>query len=268
MLNDAFQKDVITKYRKELWSPFIKAIKKYKLIDDGDKIAVAISGGKDSLLLARLLMELQKHPHIKFELEFISMDPGFNKMNYDLLVENSKKLSIDVSIYESRVFEITQKIAADYPCYMCARLRRGFLYSKAKELGCNKLALGHHLNDVIETSVMNIMYAGTIKTMLPKLKADNFEDMVLIRPMYFIKEKNISRIMKAHEIFTMDCGCEIVACNTSSKRQETKQLIKHLIELNPDAEKNILRAFENVNLDSIYKYIKDGVEHTIYDNWE
>ncbi len=267
-LTKSFERDIIKKYRKQLWTRFVKALKKYDMVKPGDKVAVAMSGGKDSLLLAKLFQELKKHPLVDFELEFISMDPGFNEENLKLHFQNAEDLGIPLNIGKSDIFSIVQNIASDYPCYMCARMRRGFLYNQAKEKGCNKLALGHHFDDVIETTMMNILYAGTFKTMLPKVKAQNFDDIQLIRPMYLIQEEDIIKIMKTNNIVTMDCGCEITACNTSSSRYKTKMLIKELVKDSPDIHKNIFRAGENVNLDSIYRYTKDGKEHTFYDDWE
>ena len=267
-LTKQFERDVIKKYRGKLWTQFIKGIKKYNMIQEGDKVAVAMSGGKDSLLLAKLFQELKKHPLVDFEIEFISMDPGFNEENLKIHFENAEKLGIPLNIARSDIFNIVENIAKDYPCYMCARMRRGFLYNLAKEKGCNKLALGHHFDDVIETTMMNILYAGTFKTMLPKVKSKNFEGLELIRPMYLVKEEDIIKIMKSNGIVTMDCGCEINACSTSSKRYQTKLLIKDLVKQSPDIDKNIFRAAENVQLDSIYRYVKDGKEHTFYDDWD
>lgn len=267
-LTKNFERDIIKKYRSGLWTKFIKAIKKYNMIQEGDKVAIAMSGGKDSLLLAKLFQELKKHPIMDFEIEFISMDPGFNEENLKLHFKNADDLGVPLNIERSDIFKIVQDIASDYPCYMCARMRRGFLYNLAKEKGCNKLALGHHFDDVIETTMMNIMYAGTFKTMLPKVKAKNFEGMELIRPMYLIKEEDIKKIMKSNGIETMDCGCEITACNTSSSRFKTKLLIKELVNDHKDIDKNIFRAAENVQLDSIYRWTKDGKEFTQYDDWE
>ena len=263
-----FERDIIKKYRKDIWSKFIKAIKKYDMIEEGDRIAIAMSGGKDSLLLAKLFQELKKHPLVNFEIEFISMDPGFSEENLKLHFENAHKLNVPVNISESNIFKIVETISNDYPCYMCARMRRGFLYNMAQEKGCNKLALGHHFDDVIETTMMNVLYAGTFGTMLPKVRSKNFQGVKLIRPMYYIKEKDIKRIMNKHDIFTMDCGCEITVCSTSSKRYETKQLIKKLKETSPDIDKNIFRSAENVNLDNIYRYTKNGEEHILFDEWE
>lgn len=267
-LTKKFERDIIKKYRSVLWSKFIKGIKKYNMIEAGDKVAIAMSGGKDSLLLAKLFQEFKKHPIVDFDIEFISMDPGFSDENLKLHFENAETLGVPLNIEKYDVFEIVDKIAKDYPCYMCARLRRGFLYSQAQEKGCNKLALGHHFDDVIETTMMNILYAGTVKTMLPKLKSANFENLTLIRPMYLIKENDIKKIMDSNDIETMDCGCELTGCNTASKRYQTKMLIKKLKENDPNIDKNIFRAAENVNLDSIYRFVKEGKEHTIYDDWE
>ncbi len=263
-----FERDIIKTYRKEIWSKFIKGIQKYNMIEEGDKIAIAMSGGKDSLLLAKLFQELQKHPLKKFEIEFISMDPGYSKENLDLHFANAKKLGVPLNISESNIFKIVEKISNDYPCYMCARMRRGFLYNMAKEKGCNKLALGHHFDDVIETSLLNMFYAGSISTMLPKLKSDNFEGLELIRPMYLVKEHDIKRIMNANDIDTMDCGCEITVCSTSSKRYEVKQLIKQLRETSPDIDKNIFRSLENVNLDKIVSWTQDGKKRNRYEEEE
>lgn len=267
-LTKKFERDIIKKFRSGLWTKFIKGIKKYNMIEEGDKIAIAMSGGKDSLLLAKLFQELKKHPLVNFEIEFISMDPGFSDENLKLHFENAEKLGVPLNIEKYDIFKIVDKIAKDYPCYMCARLRRGHLYSQAKEKGCNKLALGHHFDDVIETTLMNVLYAGTFKTMLPKLKSANFDNLTLIRPMYLIKEEDIIGIMKSNSINTMDCGCELTGCNTASKRYQTKLLIKKLKETSPDIDKNIFRAAENVNLDSIYRYVQNGKEHTFYDDWE
>lgn len=249
-----FERDIIKTYRKDLWSKFIKGIKKYNLIEEGDKVAIAMSGGKDSLLLAKLFQELKRHPQMNFEIEFISMDPGFSPENLDLHFKNAKLLGVPVNIDKSDIFKVVEKISNDYPCYMCARMRRGFLYNMAKEKGCNKLALGHHFDDVIETTMLNMLYAGSFRTMLPKLKSENFEGLELIRPMYLVKERDIIRIMKANDIETMDCGCEITVCSTSSKRQEVKNLIKQLNKTSPDIDKNIFRAAENVDLDGIVSY--------------
>lgn len=264
-LTKKFEKDIIKAYRKDIWSKFIKGIKKYNLIQDGDKIAVAMSGGKDSLLLAKLFQELKKHPLMDFELEFISMDPGYNEQNLEIHFENARKLGVPLNIEKSRIFEIVDNSDMKAPCYMCARMRRGFLYNMAREKGCNKLALGHHFDDVIETTLMNMFYAGTFRTMLPKITSENFEELELIRPMYLIKEKDIVRLMKANNIKTMDCGCEINTDPTSTKRQEIKAMIKAMKLDNEDIDKSIFRAAENVDLDGIARYTQNKKEFNRYE---
>lgn len=264
----SFERDIIKKYRKEIWSKFIKALKKYDLVQEGDRIAVAISGGKDSLLLAKLFQELKKHSTVNFEIEFISMDPGFSEENLKLYFCNVEKLGIPLNIERSNIFDIIGTIAKDYPCYMCARMRRGYLYKMAQDRGCNKLALGHHFDDVIETTLMNVLYAGSFGTMLPKLKSKNFIGLELIRPMYLIKEKDIIRLMKSNNLDTMNCGCELQACRISSKRNEMKKLIETLKLNSPDIDKNIFRAAENVNLDNVVRWTQNGKEHSFYDNYK
>lgn len=205
------ERSIIKTYRKHIWSKFVKAIKEYELIQDKDRIAVAISGGKDSLLLAKLFQELSKHGNQNFEVEFIAMDPGYHTEIRDLLEDNCDYLQIPVKIFDADIFQVADKIAGDYPCYMCARMRRGALYGKAQELGCNKLALGHHFNDVIETVMLNILCAGNFKTMMPKLKAKNFENMELIRPMYLIEEQYIQRFIQNSGIWPLNCACMVAA---------------------------------------------------------
>ena len=246
------------KFRKELLRPFIKAIQDFNLIEENDKIAIAISGGKDSLVLAKLFQQLKRHNKFNFELEFIAMDPGFNQINFDLLIKNCEYLNIPIKIYKSDIFKITNKIAYLNPCYMCARMRRGFLYSKAKELGCNKLALGHHFDDVIETTMLNILYAGEFKTMVPKIKSENFEDIDLIRPMVYIKEKDIMTWKNYSNIITMDCGCEVEAKKFSSKRREVKELLNNLSKNNQNILDSIFSSATNVNIDAVYGYSKLG----------
>lgn len=255
-----FERDIIKKYRRLLWAKFIKAIQEYKLIEPGDKVAVAISGGKDSLLLAKLMQEVKIHGDFDFEIEYIAMNPGFSDENKRLLLYNCELLGIDVKLFDSNVFEVANKLSPKQPCYMCARMRRGFLYARATELGCTKLALGHHFNDVIETTLMNILYAGSFKTMVPKVKADNFEKIELIRPMYFIKEKDIKRIMKSNNIETMNCGCPVASNSLPSKRREIKELIAKLLETSDVIDQNIFKSVENVNISGILGY-KDEDEY-------
>ncbi|AIO18253.1 tRNA 2-thiocytidine biosynthesis protein TtcA [Candidatus Izimaplasma bacterium HR1] len=260
-----FERDIIKTYRRDIWSKFIKTIQKYDLVQEGDKIAIAMSGGKDSLLMAKLFQELKKHPQQNFEIEFISMDPGYNDENLKLHFQNAERLGVPLNIDKSNIFKVVEKISSDYPCYMCARMRRGFLYNMAKERGCNKLALGHHFDDVIETTMLNMLYAGSVQTMLPKFASDNFEGLELIRPMYLIKERHIIEIMKANDVDTMDCGCEITVCRTSSKRWEVKQLIENLRKTSPDIDKSIFRATENVNVDRIVSWTYKGEKYNRYE---
>lgn len=262
------ERSIIKKYRKQIWSKFIKAVKEYNLIEEGDKVAVAISGGKDSLLMAKLLQELQRHGEVKFDLEFIAMDPGYHPQIKALLKENLEYLNIDAHIYESGIFEVAEKMAKDYPCYMCARMRRGSLYSKAQELGCNKLALGHHYNDVIETTMLNVLYGGNFKTMLPKLKAQNFDNIELIRPLYLIEEENIKRWINYSGIWPLNCACMIAAEKIGNKRFEIKKLIEDLKKNFNNVDKSIFKAAENVAMDSILGWEKDGKKYSFLDVYD
>jgi tRNA 2-thiocytidine biosynthesis protein TtcA len=261
------ERSIIKTYRKHIWSKFIKAIKEYDLIQDGDKIAVAISGGKDSLLMAKLFQELNKHGNQNFQLEFIAMDPGYHPEIRELLEENCEYLNIPVHIYETDVFKVADRIAGDYPCYMCARMRRGALYGKAKELGCNKLALGHHFNDVIETIMLNLLCAGSFKTMMPKLKAQNFENMELIRPLYLIEEEYIKRFIQNSGIWPLNCACMVAAKKIGNKRFEIKDLIETLKESFQNVDISIFRAAENVNIDAIIGWEKEGEKHSFLDEY-
>ncbi len=262
------EKSIIKRYRKNIWSKFIKAIKDYKLVENGDKVAVAISGGKDSLLMAKLFQELKRHGQIQFELEFVAMDPGYHENIRELLIENCEYLNIPLHIFDSGIFEVVDKIAQDYPCYMCAKMRRGALYSKAQELGCNKLALGHHFNDVIETTLINLLYAGSFKTMLPKLKSTNYEGLELIRPMYYIKEQYIERFIQNSGIWPLNCACMVAAKRTSSKRDEMTDLIKQLKENFENVDKSIFKAAQNVNMNAILGWEKDGEKHSYLDFYD
>lgn len=261
------EKSIIKTYRKHIWGKFIKAIKEYELIEDGDKIAVAISGGKDSLLMAKLFQELNKHGNRNFELEFIAMDPGYHGEVRKLLEENCEYLNIPVHIYNTDVFKVADKVAGEYPCYMCARMRRGALYSKAQELGCNKLALGHHFNDVIETTMLNILCAGNFKTMMPKLKADNFKDMELIRPLYLIEEEYIRRFIQNSGIWPLNCACMVAAKKVGNKRFEIKDLIEELKKTYKNVDMSIFRAAQNVNMDMIIGWEKDREKHSFLDKY-
>ena len=245
------ERSIIKKYRKTIWSNFIGAVQEYELIKENDKIAVCISGGKDSMLLAKCMQQLQRHSNVPFELVFLVMDPGYNKENRKLIEENSKLLNIPVHIFDSDIFEVTVRSGGS-PCYLCARMRRGCLYSKAQSLGCNKIALGHHFNDVIETVLMSMMYSSEIKTMLPKLHSTNFEGMELIRPLYKVKEQDIISWSNYNGLRFLQCACKFTEESTEredlSKRKETKALIEYIKTFNPNADDNIFRSLHNVNL--------------------
>ena len=256
------------KFHKQLFSPFAKACKEYRLMEDGDRIAVCISGGKDSMLMAKLFQELQRHRKISFDLLFLVMDPGYNGDNRRLLEYNAKTLGVPITVFESTIFDVVDTVEKN-PCYLCARMRRGYLYSKAKELGCNKIALGHHYDDVIETILMGMLHGGQVQTMMPKLHSTNFEGMELIRPMYLIREADICRWRDWSELHFLQCACHFTdtctTCHedgtTASKRLETKKLIAALKETNPQIEANIFKSVSNVNLNTVIAYKKDGVRH-------
>ena len=262
------ERSIVKTYRKHIWSKFIKAVKDYKLIEEGDKIAVGISGGKDSMLMAKLLQELQKHGQVKFDLVFLAMDPGYHPDIKKLLIENCEHLNIPIHMYESGIFDVVDKMAKDYPCYLCARMRRGSLYAKAQEFGCNKLALGHHYNDVIETTMLNILYSGNFKTMLPKLKAKNFENLELITPMYYIEEDYIKRFINNSGIWPLNCACMVAAEKIGNKRYEIKDLIKQLKENFDGVEKSIFRAAQNVDMDGILGWKKDNEKYSFLDFYD
>ena len=267
------ERSIVKRFRKEIWRPFVKGINEYEMIQDGDKIAVCISGGKDSMLMAKLFQELERHGKKNFELEFLVMDPGYNEKNYNQIVENAKKLEIPITIFQSTIFDAVVDIE-NSPCYLCARMRRGYLYSKAKELGCNKIALGHHFDDVIETIVMGMMFGAQIQTMMPKLHSTNFPGMELIRPLYLIREEDIIRWCKHNGLEFIRCACRFTeACELRgeaeqlSKRMLVKQLIHSLEKDNEYVAKNIFRSVENVNLNTVIGYKKDGVRHHFLENY-
>ena len=262
------EKSILTKYRKYTWSKFIKAIKDYKLVEEGDKIAVAISGGKDSLLMAKMFQELKKHGQVNFDLEFIAMDPGYHPDIRQLLIDNCEYLEIPIKLFDANIFEVADEIASDYPCYMCARMRRGALYNKAEELGCNKLALGHHFDDVIETTMLNLLCAGNFKTMLPKLNSTNFDGIQIIRPLYYIREESIIKFIQNSGIWPLNCACMVAAKKTGNKRYEIKDLIKSLGDNFQEVEKSIFRAAQNVYLDSVLGWEQDGKRHSFLDKFE
>lgn len=262
------------KFHKQIFSPFAKACKKYELIKEGDHIAVCISGGKDSMLMAKLFQEIKRHRQVNFELTFLVMDPGYNAENRKLIESNAKRLGIPVTIFESTIFGAVDTVEKN-PCYLCARMRRGYLYSKAKELGCNKIALGHHYDDVIETILMGMLHGGQIQTMMPKLHSTNFEGMELIRPLYLVREADICKWRDYNDLHFLQCACHFTeTCSTchedgttSSKRLETKKLIAKLKENNPYVEGNIFKSVENVSLDTIIEYKKNGVRHNFLDEY-
>ena len=257
------------KFHEQLFTPFAQACKRYQLISEGDRIAVCVSGGKDSMLMAKLFQEIQKHRKVSFELVFLVMDPGYNKENRAMIEENARLLGIPVTFFESKIFDAVDRIEKN-PCYLCARMRRGYLYSRAKTLGCNKIALGHHYDDVIETVLMGMLHSGQFRTMMPKLRSSNFEGMELIRPMYLIREKDICAWRDYNELAFLQCACHFTdtctTCHedgtTSSKRLETKKLIAELKKDNPSIEANIFNSMGNVDLGAVIGYKKDGFRHS------
>ena len=262
------ERSIQTTYKRDTFSKFLRALDTYDLIQEGDKIAVGMSGGKDSLLLAKMFQALQRFSRVKFDLEFIAMDPGYSKENRKKLEDICAYLNIPVKIFDSDIFEITQRMAKDNPCYLCARMRRGFLYSKVQELECNKLALGHHFNDVIETTMINLIWNGSFKTMMPKLKSENFKGLELIRPLYLVEEKDIIRWLNNSGIIPMDEACPIVKVKKESQRLNIKHLIEELKDLNPVIEKNIFKACENVSINAILGYDIDGKKHFFLDDYD
>ncbi len=269
------EKSIRKKFHKELFSRFAKAINEYELVKENDRIAVCISGGKDSMLMAKLFQELRRHNKFPFELIFLVMDPGYSETNRQVIENNAKLLNIPVTVFETQIFDAVYDVEKS-PCYLCARMRRGYLYSKAKELGCNKIALGHHYDDVIETILMGMMYGGQIQTMMPKLHSTNFEGMELIRPMYLIREDNIKSWRDYNNLHFIQCACRFTdtctTCrsdgSTGSKRIETKNLIRQLKEINPYIESNIFKSVENVNLNTIIAYKENGTVHHFLERYD
>jgi len=268
---EEIERSIIKKYRKSIWSKFISAIKEYKLIQDNDKIAVCISGGKDSMLMAKCMQNLQKYSEIKFETEYIVMDPGYNETNRLQIIENAKLLNIPIKIFNTPIFDIVNRVD-ETPCYLCARMRRGYLYRNAKELGCNKISLGHHFDDVIETVLMSMLYAAEIKTMMPKLHSTNHEGMELIRPMYKIREEDIIGWKRYNNLQFIQCACRITEKihteDTGSKRYEMKMLIKSLRQINPNIDTNIFRSIHNINLDTVIGYRRGNIYYNFLDNYD
>ena len=265
------ERSIIKKYRKELWTPFIVAVKRYELIQAGDRIAVCISGGKDSMLMAKLMQELQKHSDVPFELVFLVMDPGYNELNRQKIESNAALLHIPVTIFESNIFSVANNTDKN-PCYLCARMRRGHLYSKAKELGCNKIALGHHKSDVIETTLMGMLYGGQIQGMLPRIKSANFEGMELIRPLYCVLESDILRWKEYNGLDFIACACKFTEATAKetpafSARKRVKELIVELKEELPNVESNIFQSIHNVQLDTLAEYKQNGRQHSFLEKF-
>ncbi len=268
--NDEFERSIAKKYKKTIWNRFIKGIKEYKLIEEGDKIAVCISGGKDSMLMAKCIQRLQKYSDVPFEAVYIVMDPGYNKANRIKIEENAVRLGIPVEFFETNIFDAVVNIE-NSPCYLCARMRRGFLYSKAQSMGCGKIALGHHFDDVIETILMGMLYGAQVQTMMPRIKSKNFRGMELIRPLYMVKEQDIIKWAEYHKLEFIRCACRftenIASGEADSKRFEIKQLISELRKINPNVDINIFRSVENVNLSTVISYHKNGESHHFLDDF-
>lgn len=268
------ERSILTTYRSNIWANFIKAIKAYDLIKENDHICVCISGGKDSMLLAKLFQELNKHSMFNFKVSYLVMNPGYSEKNINLIKENLEILGIPAIIKDSNIFDVANAQDKN-PCYLCARMRRGVLYKLAQELGCNKIALGHHFDDVIETTLMNLLNSGSFQSMLPKLHSQNFEGMELIRPMYYIREKDIIRFAKGNDLHFIQCACRFTENivtkelkEMSSKRHETKMLIKELVKNNPLVEKNIFKSIENVNVDMVIGYKLNNQKHSFLDDYD
>lgn len=267
------ERSIIKKYRKEIWSKFVKAVQDYELICENDKIMVCISGGKDSFLLAKCIEELIRHGKYPFEAKYVVMDPGYSDKHKNDILDVAKKLNLDIEIFSSDIFDSVINMEADSPCYMCARMRRGCLYNKAKSLGCNKIALGHHFNDVIETTLLSMFYGSEVKTMLPKLHSDNFPGLELIRPLYLVKEKDIISWMNSNNLKFIDCACKLTEDNSNindinSKRKEIKNLIDDLLKVNPNVDNNIFKALDNVNVDCVLTYKKDNKKFSFLDEYD
>ena len=266
------ERSIIKTYRKDIWVKFIHALKDFELIEENDKIMVCISGGKDSFLLAKCIQELTRHGQIKFEAKYVVMDPGYKKEHLDKIINMAKTLGVDIEIFKSDIFEIATFLNEESPCYMCARMRRGHLYNKAEELGCNKIALGHHFEDVKETLLLSMFYGSEIKTMLPKLHSTNFKGLELIRPLYYVKESSIISWAKRNELNFINCACKFTEKNNlgsgTSKREEVKNVIKYLRTLNPNIDDNIFRSLKNANIDALLGYRQDGTLHSFLEDYD
>ena len=265
------ERSIITRFRKDIWSKFIKAVQEYELISENDNVMVCISGGKDSFLLAKCIQELIRHGKVKFSAKYVVMDPGYRDVNRKLIEDNAKLLNVPIEIFESDIFNIVEKVDRS-PCYLCARMRRGFLYIRAKELGCNKIVLGHHFDDVIETTLLSMFYGSEIKTMMPKLHSDNFLGLELIRPLVLVKEESILSWVKYNNLKFINCACkfteDVSLKHEESKRIEMKELIKELKKNNPRVDQNIYKALDNVNMKWIIGWTKNGDKHSFIDDYE
>ena len=267
------ERSIRKKFSKTIWGRFTAALLEYELLEEGDKVAVCISGGKDSMLMAKLFQELKRHNKYEFSVEYIVMDPGYNKENREKIEQNAKALNVPIHIFETDIFSSVFNVEKN-PCYLCARMRRGNLYKTAKSLGCNKIALGHHFDDVIETILMGMLYGGQVQTMMPKLHSTNFEGMELIRPMYLIREKDIVRWCDYNNLSFIRCACKFTEQietedkENTSKRKEIKALIQELKKTNPQVESNIFRSVENVNLSTVIAYKENGVKHHFLDTYD
>lgn len=267
------EKSIIKKYRKEIWSKFVRAVNDYELIQENDNIMVCISGGKDSFLLAKCIQELKRHGKINFNVNYVVMDPGYKEETKNQIIENAKKLNIDIKIFETDIFEVANKLNKEHPCYMCARMRRGYLYNKAKELGCNKIALGHHFDDVIETTLLSMFYGSEIKTMMPKLHSDNFPGLELIRPLYLVKEQSVISWKNSNNLTFINCACKFTertanSTESISKRKEMKELIQSLRKVNKDIDYNIFKALDNINLNCVLGTKKDGKYKSFLEDYD
>ena len=266
------ERSIIKKFRKDIWRRFVSAVIDYKLINEGDNIMVCISGGKDSFLLAKCIQELVRHGKYKFKARYVVMNPGYKDINVKLIKENAKILNIPIEIFNSDIFDVVDRVGGTSPCYLCARMRRGYLYSKAQELGCNKIALGHHFDDVIETTLLSMFYGSEVKTMMPKLYSDNFPGIELIRPLYKVKEESIKAWCKSNELTFINCACKFTEdCSINednSKRLEIKNLIRELKKVNKNIDDNIFKSMDNVNLNCILGTKKDKVYTSFLDNYD
>lgn len=267
------ERSIIKKYRKEIWSKFVKAVMDYELISEGDKIMVCISGGKDSFLLAKCMEELKKHGNKNIDVCYVCMDPGYNQENKEKILENAKLLNIELEMFTSDIFDVANMLNEKSPCYMCARMRRGFLYSKAEEHGCNKIALGHHFDDVIETTLLSMFYGSEVKTMMPKLYSDNFKGLQLIRPLYLVKESSIISWVNYNKLEFINCACKFTEkINNSdvniSKRKEMKELINNLRKINKDIDYNIFKSLDNVNLNCVLGTRINGIHKSFLEDYD